>query len=90
VEAQSAFAGASRIIVLHAKSLKHPDRTIIHMHRNAEMKFSLRPAQVFSDRWIQFQLVSDLVELLLCHFERVDGFCHYLSCASNFYDLVLT
>ena len=75
MEANTALAWADGVVVLHVEAVKNPDLAIIHAHRDTEMEFAQRPAQVFTHLLIQLKLVGYLVKLLLRHLKGVGCCC---------------
>jgi hypothetical protein len=76
MKANSAFAGAARIIVLNAIAKENANRTIIHCHGDHEFKFTRWPAQHLGYLGVQAKHAGDTIELALSHCEGIDWFCH--------------
>ena len=72
VEADAAFVGAARIVVLDAESLEDADRAVIHANRDTEGILAHGKAQHFAHAWIQLELFRDAIELFLRHFKGID------------------
>ena len=88
VKTDASFSGATSVIVLYTKSKEHPDRAIVHTHRNLKFEFPSRPAQHFSDLGVQSELSGYMIELALCHRESVDHlFCHLDVLLFSLYDI---
>ena len=71
VEADAALGGAARVVVLHAKTLEHFDRAVVHAHRQAHVQFAQRLAQQCVQAGVELQHLGRLVQLLLRDEERV-------------------
>ena len=76
VKADTTLGRATSIVVLHPVSLEDPDRAVIHLHRNGEMKLALRPPEELADPLVELQLVGHGIKLPLRHLERVELFRH--------------
>jgi hypothetical protein len=74
--------------MLHAESVENADLTVIHSHRDAEMKFPQRPTQVFSYLLVEIQLIGYVIELLLCHLKSIGSGVHFGS-SSNLLKFVI-
>ncbi len=74
VEADAALRGAAGIAVLHAEALEHLDGPVVHAHGDVEVELPGGGAQEVAATLVQAQLLGHGIELLLGHFERVEGF----------------
>jgi len=84
MKANAALVGTARIVMLDAEALKDLQRAIVHAHRDAESVFPHRPAQHLRHAGLQVEQPGYMIELPLCHFQRVDWLRHALSPASEF------
>ncbi|HEX2993291.1 MAG TPA: Glu/Leu/Phe/Val dehydrogenase dimerization domain-containing protein [Anaerolineales bacterium] len=48
---------------------------VVHLHWERNMQFPKRPPQQFMDCRIELQEPGSFIQLFLCHFERIEGFC---------------
>ncbi len=78
VETQSSFEGPEQIVVLDPVATKHPNRPVIHTHREVDENFVLRFRQDVLVASVNSNKIGGVLELAHCHFKklRVGGAGH--------------
>ncbi len=73
MEADSAFAGPAREVVLHAVTGEHAEGAVVHTHRHRDFEHAFGLAQVAVQRFVEADEPAHLVELALRHIPNVFG-----------------
>ena len=73
VEADAALRGAAGVAVLDAEAAEDLHRAVVHADGDGEVEFADGVAQQVAGALVEAELLGDAVELLLCHFKRIEG-----------------
>lgn len=74
--ADAAFGRSPSRIVPHAKGMKYPRGTVVHLHWKSDSYLVHRPAKKLMSRGIKPEPFRGMVELLLSDLEGVELFIH--------------